>query len=72
MERVLRQFSFLDSHTFGDICKMAFAFVDGVTLTDPIPDTTKMYFTTFVRPKLEAMLGDRERAKRGREKAKKK
>ena len=72
MERVLRQFSFLDSQTLGDICKLAFAFVDGTTPTDPVPDTTKMYFVTFVRPKLEAMLRDRSRARRGRASAKKK
>lgn len=68
METILREFRYLDSRQFGEICKLSFAFVENEVLTEEIDITTKKFFDLYVKKKLIQMIKQRERNKKQREK----
>lgn len=71
MEKILREFSYLDSKRFGEICKLAFAYIDNQEVEEEIDEKTKMFFNLYVKKKLNYMMKQRERNKKNNLKNKK-
>ena len=70
MEKILRQFSYLNDEQYGLICKLAFLYVDGMKFEEDTDQKTKAFFNINVRPKLDYMMKQRQRTKRNREEKK--
>lgn len=72
MEKILREFSYLDNTQLGLIAKLAFAYCDGVEYTEDIDTKTRIFFNINVKPKLEKMMKERKRNATNRNKRKEK
>lgn len=70
MEKILRQFSYLNDEQYGLICKLAFLYVDGLDFQENTDQKTKAFFNVNVKPKLDYMMKQRQRTRRNREEKK--
>lgn len=72
MEKILRKYKHLSDETFGRICKLAFAFVDGSdTYTEEYYKTdnaTRVLFEMYIKKDLIKMMKQRKRNEKSNQK----
>ena len=72
MERILFLFTEMESRNFGDVCKLSLFYSKFGRIAKCDNETARQFFLISVKPLIDALKKDRDRAKRRRANEKKK